>query len=60
MDFVPQVNVLHGCQSMADPSDSIKATQDYGKPSFLEFVVALFLVKSKPQELTVKGGKTAL
>ncbi|KAI4286476.1 MAG: hypothetical protein L6R35_004271 [Caloplaca aegaea] len=45
---------------MADPSDSIKATQDYGKPSFLEFVVALFLVKSKPQELTVKDYLTSL
>ncbi|KAL8956998.1 MAG: hypothetical protein Q9193_005618 [Seirophora villosa] len=46
--------------AMADPSGIISATQNYRKPSFLEFVVALILAKSKPQELTVRDYLTSL
>ncbi|KAL9012254.1 MAG: hypothetical protein Q9173_002963 [Seirophora scorigena] len=58
--FVPQAYAIQICESMADPSGIISATQNYRKPSFLEFVVALFLAKSKPQELTVRDYLTSL
>ncbi|KAI4179183.1 MAG: hypothetical protein LQ348_005449 [Seirophora lacunosa] len=58
--FVPQAYALQISEFMADPSGTISPTQSYRKPSFLEFVVALFLAKSKPQELTVRDYLTSL
>ncbi|KAI4118824.1 MAG: hypothetical protein LQ345_001217 [Seirophora villosa] len=58
--LVPKAYALQICEFMADPSGIISATQNYRKPSFLEFVVALFLAKSKPQELTVRDYLTSL